>query len=58
MSVVAFGKDLIIATKQVCKHQEIQFVLACGFGLLDFSFHLQEQLFHLACPRLLEFFFE
>src|SRR5258707_15219079 len=32
ISVVAFGEDLIIATKQACQHQHLQFVLAYGFG--------------------------
>src|SRR5256714_10284394 len=53
---VAFGKDLIVATQEACQHQGIQFVLAQGLGSLHLGFHLQQQLFHLARPGLLEFF--
>src|SRR6266852_9815840 len=54
---VAFCEELVIATKEACQHQHIQFVLACSFGLLDLGFHLQEESFHLACPDLFEDFF-
>jgi hypothetical protein len=58
IGLVAFSQDLIIATKEVCEHQQIQFVLAQRFGSLNLGFHREQQLFHLACPKLLEFFFE
>ncbi len=55
--MVAFCKNAVIATKQACEHQDIEFVLAQRFGALHLGFHVQQQLFHRACPSLLEFFF-
>jgi hypothetical protein len=56
--LVPFSEELIIATKAAGEHQDIQFVLAQRFGSLHLGFHVQQQLFHLAGPGLLEFFFE
>lgn len=55
---VPFCQEGVIATKQACEYQDIQFVLAQRFGLLDLGFHVQQQVFHLVRPVLLEFFFE
>src|SRR5258708_6070787 len=49
VGLVPFCQDLIIAMKQACERQDIQFVLAQRFGSLDLGFHIQEQVFHLAC---------
>src|SRR5260221_4396051 len=48
ISVVAFGEDLIIATKQACQHQHLQFVLATAFAYsnLEFLFNHRTFTFH------------
>ena len=58
IGLVAFGQEGVIATKEVCQQRSIQFVLAQRFGSLYRGFHLQQELFHLPGPQLLEFFFD
>src|SRR6266568_3513176 len=50
VGLVAFGEELIIATKEACEQQEIQFVLVQCFGSLHLRFHFEQQVFHLPCP--------
>src|SRR5712691_91669 len=58
IGLVPFCEDLVIATKEACQHEDIQFMLAQHFGLLHLGFHFQQELFHLPGPQLLKFFFE
>ena len=55
---VAFGEEFLIATKQRRQHCSFQLMLASRFGSLHLRFHGEQQVFHLACPRLFEFFLD